>query len=907
RPVAVALDDGAAAPVVEPGPADLPEGGAVGGLHLGPLEAGAAPVGAGGQLRVQRPVGDRHQRVHVQVGPDRALGQEQRRGGEAVPARVARPPHVHPRSQPRQRPGQAGAQGTAAGVARPVGADQHEPAGGLALGDQGGRAGVERAARCGRGGDRSQRHGGVTGVETPGRRLVGDERARRAQERRQAGAVAVGRVGHGPLDPQARRRERTGHGGHRRVVGDVVGPRERQVDGHVAAVGAGRARRVERLGPGELGAPVDEREVHDATMPCPRARDDPDLTVRHIAALPSPAARGAVVRHTSPPPRAGRLGAWEAHGASAVVSPPRARADPSSATRSTSPGGERGMHPDLPHEQAYFDRALALRDRQQARLAHAPALAANPKAALELRKRVSRFGLTDPDEAVAFGRIDTEDDRWYIGKSAIWDDDNELVVVNWQAPIAAPFYTATPERPEGLVSRRLFRCTGNQIREIEDTVFRSVQRAVEERRAPEPVVTDALLESLGSARSGELREIVATIQASQYDVISRPLDQLLVVQGGPGTGKTVVGLHRVSWLLYNHRDRLDAADVLLVGPNPAFIRYVAAVLPSLGDEAVVQLPLRALGPRVRIGRVDPPEVRRLKGDRRLLRVILRGLRNRQRVEAVPVRVTAAGRTVELDGRRVATRARQLAGRPHNEGHRMLRAFLCAEARAALREAGAGEVDAQGEAARDIDAHLARVWPRLTPQAFLVELLSSRRQLLAAAAGTLTEDEMAMLALPSGTQVASHQWSVDDVPLLDPASALTNAATATYEPIGVDEARDVSPMQLESVRRRSRTGTMTVRGDCAQGTSPWAHRAWDEIVQVLRHERVAATVVELDYGYRLPAEVHEVAMRLLPAIAPDLARPQALRSSGHEVAVTAAGEDDLPARTVEAVRAAADAG
>src|SRR5690606_6299679 len=167
-----------------------------------------------------------------------------------------------------------------------------------------------------------------------------------------------------------------------------------------------------------------------------------------------------------------------------LASAPRARAERSAATRSTSPGGERGMHPDLPHEQAYFDRALALRDRQQARLAHAPALAANPKAALELRKRVSRFGLTDPDEAVAFGRIDTEDDRWYIGKSAIWDDDNELVVVNWQAPIAAPFYTATPERPEGLVSRRLFRCTGNQIREIEDTVFRSVQRAVEERRAP---------------------------------------------------------------------------------------------------------------------------------------------------------------------------------------------------------------------------------------------------------------------------------------------------------------------------------------------------------------------------------------------------------------------------------------
>ena len=114
------------------------------------------------------------------------------------------------------------------------------------------------------------------------------------------------------------------------------------------------------------------------------------------------------------------------------------------------------MHPDLPYEQAYFDRALALRDRQQADLARAPSMAASPRAAVELRKRVSRLGLADPDEAIAFGRIEAHDDRWYIGKGAIWDDDNDLVVVNWQAPIAAALYTATPEDPEGLDARRLF-------------------------------------------------------------------------------------------------------------------------------------------------------------------------------------------------------------------------------------------------------------------------------------------------------------------------------------------------------------------------------------------------------------------------------------------------------------------
>jgi DNA helicase IV len=562
------------------------------------------------------------------------------------------------------------------------------------------------------------------------------------------------------------------------------------------------------------------------------------------------------------------------------------------------------MHPDLPTEQAYFDRALALRDRQQAGLALAPGMAANPRAAAELRKRVSRLGLDDPDQAIAFGRIEAAERRWYIGKGAIWDDDNELVVVNWQAPIAAPFYTATPDEPEGLDARRLYRCTGNQIREIEEVMFREVARAISEGRSPEPVLTDALLDSLGSARSGELGDIVATIQASQYDVISRPIDGLLVVQGGPGTGKTVVALHRVSWLLYNRRDQLEPRDVLIVGPNPAFVRYIGAVLPSLGEEAVVQLPLRALGPRVRIGRVDPPALRRLKGDRRLLRLILRGLRNRQRVDAAaPVEVTVAGRRLQLDSRRIATRARQLAGRPHNEAHRAMRVFVIAEARAALARIGADDVEITAANATDIDSYLDRVWPRLTPQSFLVGLLSSRRQLLAAGAGTLSDAELGQLALPSDARVSTCQWSVDDVPLLDAADALLNGVTASYEHIVVDEVQDLSPLQLESIRRRSRTGSMTVLGDIAQGTGPWAHDAWGPIVQALRHERVAVGTAELEHGYRLPAEVHEVAMRLLPYIAPGLSRPRAVRSSGHAVTVTRVEDSDrdpLAERTVAVI-------
>jgi hypothetical protein len=564
------------------------------------------------------------------------------------------------------------------------------------------------------------------------------------------------------------------------------------------------------------------------------------------------------------------------------------------------------MHPDLPQEQAYFDRALALRDRQHAVLERSPSLSAHPKAVMELRRRVSGLGVVDPDEAVAFGRIDAGGQRWYIGKGAIWDDDNDLVVVNWQAPIAAPFYTASPRDPEGLDARRVYRCQGNQIQAIEEVLFRDLAEAIAEGREPGPVLSDALLESLGRDRSGELAEIVATIQAAQYDVISHDVDQLLVVQGGPGTGKTVVGLHRVSWLLFNLRDRLEPNDVLIVGPNPAFVRYISAVLPSLGDQAVVQLPLSALGPRVRIGSVDPPAVRRLKGDRRMLRLLERGLRNRQRVTIDDVDLRVGGRPVSLNGRRIATRARQLLGRPHNEAHRELRAFLIDEARrqltrAGVRDLGAFEVSGRGESGREIDNYLERVWPQLTPQSFLVELLSSRQQLVTAALGTLRDTEIDLLALPSGTRVGTWQWSVDDIPLLDAADALLNGRPASYEHIVVDEAQDLSPLQLDSIRRRSRSGSMTILGDLAQATSPWAHESWDEVVEQLRHNGVSNETVELELGYRLPAEVHEVAMRLLPEVAPTLQSPRAVRRTGHDVKVSTTAASELATVTVSTIR------
>ena len=564
------------------------------------------------------------------------------------------------------------------------------------------------------------------------------------------------------------------------------------------------------------------------------------------------------------------------------------------------------MHPDVPEEQAYFDRARDLRDRLESNRAPAAGSFADPETATELRRRAGALGVVDPAAGVAFGSIDCQGQRLYIGKRAIWDEDNELLVVNWQAPVVAPFYTATPEDPQGLDARRVYHCHDNRILDIDETVFSDVAAASTEPRAPsDPSMSDPLLESLGASRSGEPGDVVATIRAEQHAIITRHSEQLLVVQGGLGTGRTLIGLHRAAWILHNRRDRWHPNDVLIVGPSTAFIHHISALMPSLGDEAVAQLPLSALGPQVPLVRVDSVDVRRLKGDRRMLRLILRAVRKRQRPERGPVDVKVAGRTVRLDGDRIVGRARQLAGRPHNDAGRELRDFVIDEvqqffSRRGLRGLSAVEDVTPGEATREIDRYIDRIWPTLSPTRFFVDLFSTRRNLETAGAGLLSGEELAMLSLPSGASASEWGWSPDDVPILDLIDALLNGTPATYDHIVVDEAQNLSPMQLESIRRRSRTGWLTVLGDLAQATGPWVPESWDDVVPHLRSDRVAIEIAELSFGYRLPKEVHDVAVGLLPEIAPGLASPEPLRPSGHDVAVRAHPPGDLAFGVTEVV-------
>lgn len=539
------------------------------------------------------------------------------------------------------------------------------------------------------------------------------------------------------------------------------------------------------------------------------------------------------------------------------------------------------MAVDRVEEQAYFDEALVRREGYRESLGRVPEALSGRYGQEKARKYIEAVDLAPPDEPVAFGRIDRGGEKLYIGKNAIWDESNEVMVINWRLDAAAPYYKATPQDPLGLDAKLTYRCDKNEIQAIDELVFRSLEAAA---MSGVPPTSDALLAALGATRNGELADIVQTIQAAQYDVITQDMEQLLVVQGGPGTGKTVIGLHRVSYLLYNRMDALKNQDVLVVGPNRGFIRYIASVLPSLGDVSVAQLAVTALGPAVRSGREEPAASRRIKGELRMIELLERGLANRRSLPTEDFKLGVAGRSITFPAATLQQVVNQRANAAHNDVYRDLREKMidiASQASAGSSRLTQAPQDARGDAAREIDNFLERTWPNLTPQAFVLELLSTRRQLVAAAAGSFSDAEVEAIAIPPNTRIGDWEWSGDDVAVLDAASELLDGSPEkTYAYIVVDEAQDLSPLQIRAIKRRSRTGWMTILGDLAQATSPWAHDSWEEVAAHLGRPGVDLHVEELLFSYRLPMEVHQIAMRLMPHIVEGVDAPDAVRPSGH---------------------------
>ena len=561
---------------------------------------------------------------------------------------------------------------------------------------------------------------------------------------------------------------------------------------------------------------------------------------------------------------------------------------------------------------------------------------------------------------------------FYIGRIGVWDEQHNPVIVDWRAPVAEPFYRATGPEPMGVRRRRHFSSLGRRLLRIEDEYFgdeagyafpaqdgaSGVVNSPAVRDSAGRVIRGigAVRQALAEARSGRLSDIVATIQAEQDEVVRSPLPGVLVVQGGPGTGKTVVALHRAAYLLYTHRFPLERQGVLIVAPNRLFANYIEIVLPSLGEAgAVVATPAEMLGlPDVVVEGFDAEAAARVKGDLRMAQLIRRALRDRQR----PLRqdFTIVYRpefsfTVEQSRQLVESiRNRRIT---HSAGRKLIESgFFSALAEAAnlhKGEAPESEFALDSQAVREdigdtpeVREALEWMWPSLTPAQFLYDLFSVPSLLRSAGRKHFSPEELALLAIPRIPKESSRppkdSWTMDDVPLLDEArwrlgspdhkkgrsgragqiggdsddaassetSSLPPLCERTYGHVVIDEAQDVTPMQLRMSARRSRNGSMTLVGDIAQATGPLSCDSWEELLEQLPSKWRSRTT-ELSVGYRLPEPIACYAAKLLDDINPDLAMPVAVQREGTPPSVIRADKENLFSQVAAAVKQeAADA-
>jgi DNA helicase IV len=560
-------------------------------------------------------------------------------------------------------------------------------------------------------------------------------------------------------------------------------------------------------------------------------------------------------------------------------------------------------HPELPAEQAYIDRAYDWFDRMRSALLRTGDAGESEAAAEAIEAWATRRLRTfdEAERALCFGRIDLEgaNEPLYVGRRWVHDDAQDVLVVNWQAPAARPFYTATPAQPHGVTLRRRFRTRGRRLLDMSDE---ALDGSLADAAA---AVDDFLLEELERARDARMRDIVATIQADQYGLIASDPDPPLVVQGGPGTGKTAVGLHRASFLLYTHRAELRR--VLVVGPNPTFMDYVSHVLPTLGEESVEQRAVAELVEGVEVTRADPHDVRRLKADVRLSEVVRRAVEQRSQGEPQALRVRLEGRFVGVEADAVAelvaaARAELGLSTAARERFRMnlLRRFY-AEYGARLRGQAFRtfeEVERTLRKDGGLTRFLDRVWPAPRPEQVVRQLRASREHLAESADGILDDDEQALL------RRGRSGWSDDDLPLIDEARALLQGAPVRYGHVIVDEAQDLTPMQLRMISRRA-AGAFTILGDVAQATGPISYERWENLLPYLPGgER--ARIEELRHAYRVPREIMSLALPLLTRIAPDVEPPLAYRAGAGQPRVVY-GDPPIPVAYDEAARLAGEEG
>jgi DNA helicase IV len=471
---------------------------------------------------------------------------------------------------------------------------------------------------------------------------------------------------------------------------------------------------------------------------------------------------------------------------------------------------------------------------------------------------------TAAENRLCFGRVDHEDGRvQHIGRIGLRDDDGEPILIDWRAPNAAGFYQATSVQPMGLRRRRRIITRGRTVTHVED----------EDLADPTAIAVDAAARAIDAPREGRMGDIIATIAGDQDRIVRSPLGQVTVVQGGPGTGKTVVALHRAAWLLYTYRERLAKDGVLVVGPSNAFLRYIDQVLPSLGETDVVLLTPGQLHPGVSTSLSDRPDTAAVKGDLAMARVIAAAVRQRIRIPDHDVAIELEnGATVHITAHQLADARRGVPRHATFHGGRepFLKRALEALCRQRARALGddPSDVEVREAILADLvdDANVRRtlnlMWLPITPERLVSRLLSDPDVLAAAAAGVLSAAQQRLLLRP-----ADSPWTIDDVPLLDEAAErlgefapaertrsraeegyaelhvvdplARNRPTSTvaeramndrgwiYGHVVVDEAQELSRMAWRALSRRCTRRSMTVVGDLQQTTHPAGARSWQD--------------------------------------------------------------------------------
>jgi Superfamily I DNA and RNA helicases len=494
----------------------------------------------------------------------------------------------------------------------------------------------------------------------------------------------------------------------------------------------------------------------------------------------------------------------------------------------------------------------------------------------------------DPGAPPFFGRIDRDrdDDRpglevFHVGRRHVRDAAGDPVVIDWRAPIARAFYRATPDDRMGVHLRRRFGFHDGLLSSYEDEHL--------DRGEALGLASDLLREEIERPRVGPMRDIVATIQPDQDELVRADLDTSLCIQGAPGTGKTAVGLHRAAYLLYTYPDRLRRSGVLVVGPNAAFLHYIAQVLPSLGEGGITQSTIADLLP-YRATTTEPAELAVLKGDARMASVLSRAVLSHVAKPSEDVVAIVGTRRYRVgahhlrryvdDARRALGSSATLASRASSPALRWsvarerLRTQVAEDVRRQREDAGGAPSDAEtAQVARSpaVREWVDSVWPPLSAPSLLARLYDNAEFLARCARGTLDPDELDALHRPA---IRRPRWTPADTVLLDELAAIIDG-TDTYVHAVVDEAQDLSPMQCRAVARRCPLGSVTVLGDLAQATTPWAPGSWETTLAHLGHD--GAAIRPLTVGYRVPGEVLDLANGLLPHIAADVPAATSVRA------------------------------